>query len=69
MSIKVMKTRRKLFGQEHEETLSGIAMVYSLAGRCYEAEELEVQVMETRNRVAGHGASFHADQHGNLAFT
>jgi hypothetical protein len=56
MSVKVMKTRRKLFGQEHKETLSGMAMVglaYSLGGRWNEAEELEVQVMETRKRVLG----------------
>jgi hypothetical protein len=35
MSVKAMKTRRKLFGQEQEETLSGMAMVglvYGLGG-------------------------------------
>jgi tetratricopeptide (TPR) repeat protein len=56
MSVKAMKTRKKLLGQEHEETLSSIAMVglaYGLRGRWREAEELKVQVMETSLRVLG----------------
>jgi hypothetical protein len=41
MSVKAMKARRKLFGQEHEETLSGMAIVglaYGLGGRWKEAK-------------------------------
>ena len=40
-----MKVRKKILGQEHEETLSSMGMVslaYSLGGRWTEAEELEV---------------------------
>jgi hypothetical protein len=51
ISTIAMKTRRKLFGQEHIETLGSIAMVglaYSLGGRWKVAEELGVQVMETQ---------------------
>ena len=56
LSVKSMNTRKKLLGQEDEETLSSMAMVgliYDLEGRWKEAEELEVQVMETRKRVLG----------------
>jgi tetratricopeptide (TPR) repeat protein len=56
ISVKAMKTRRRLLGQEDEQTLSSIAMVgliYSLEGRWKEAEELFVQVVETRKRVLG----------------
>ena len=56
MSIKAMKARKKMLGQEHVETLCSMGMVglaYSLGGRWKEAEELEVQVMETRKRVLG----------------
>jgi tetratricopeptide (TPR) repeat protein len=56
ISTMAMKTRRKLFGQEHIETLDSIAMVglaYSLGGRWKEAEELEVQAIEIRKRVLG----------------
>ena len=56
MSIKAMKVRKKIFGQEHKETLSSMGMVglvYNLGGRWKEAEELGVQVMETRKRVLG----------------
>ena len=49
LSVKSMDTRKKLLGQEDEETLSSMAMVglvYGFEGRWKEAEELEVQVME-----------------------
>jgi hypothetical protein len=48
--------RTKLLGKEHKDTLSSMVMVglaTSLAGRWTEAEELEVQVMETSWRVLG----------------
>ncbi len=42
--------RKKLFGLEHNETLSSIGLVdlaYSLGGRWKEAKELGIQVVET----------------------
>jgi Tetratricopeptide repeat len=56
MSIKSMKVRKKLLGEEHNNTLSSMAMValaYNLEGRWKEAKELQVQVMETSARVLG----------------
>ena len=56
MARKSMKTRQKLFGPEHQDTLSSMAMVglaCELGGRWPEAEELDVQVMETTKRVLG----------------
>ena len=44
--------------------MANLASTYRNQGRWKEAEELEVQVMETSKRVLGAGASFHADQHG-----
>ncbi|KAH7083757.1 hypothetical protein FB567DRAFT_426572, partial [Paraphoma chrysanthemicola] len=56
MAIASMKVRRRVLGKRHEETLSSIEMVglaYNLSGQWKEAEELEVQVMETSVRVLG----------------
>ncbi|KAF2204094.1 putative kinesin, partial [Delitschia confertaspora ATCC 74209] len=56
LSKRSMKVRIKLFGKEHEDTLSSMTMVglaTGLAGRWKEAEELNTQVMETRKRVLG----------------
>jgi hypothetical protein len=56
MSVKAMKTRKHILGQEHRETLNSIEMVglvYQLGGRWKKAEELFEQVMETRKRVLG----------------
>ena len=56
LSEMAMEARKKILGQEHEETLSSMGMVglaYSLGGRWKEAEELQVQVMEIRKRVLG----------------
>jgi tetratricopeptide (TPR) repeat protein len=56
MSLQAMKVTRKLFGEEHEDTLnstSSLASTYSSQDRWDEAEELEVQVLETRKRVLG----------------
>ena len=72
MSVKAMKTRRKLFGQEHKETLSGMAMVglaYGLGGQWKKAEELEVQVMETRKRMLGEEHPSTLTSMANLAST
>ena len=59
-----METRKKVLGQEHPDTLIGmanLASTYWNQGRWNEAEELNVQVMETRNRVLGQER--HAEQH------
>ncbi|KAH7418767.1 hypothetical protein BKA64DRAFT_590888 [Cadophora sp. MPI-SDFR-AT-0126] len=56
MSVQAMKVRKKILGNEHKYTLSGMAMVglaYKLNGRWGAAEELEVQVMETRKTKLG----------------
>ncbi|KAL5373074.1 hypothetical protein DPSP01_012980 [Paraphaeosphaeria sporulosa] len=56
LAVKSMKARKKVLGQEHEDTLRSIAMVgsaYKLGGRWDDAEKLFVQVMETRKRVLG----------------
>ncbi|KAK7193328.1 phosphorylase superfamily protein, partial [Paraphaeosphaeria sporulosa] len=47
----VMKTRKRVLGEEHPSTLTSmanLASTYRNQGRWKEAEELEVQVMETR---------------------
>ncbi|KAF2688898.1 TPR-like protein [Lentithecium fluviatile CBS 122367] len=50
LAVKSMKARKKVLGQEHEDTLWSIAMVglaYTLGGQWDDAEKLFVQVMET----------------------
>jgi tetratricopeptide (TPR) repeat protein len=56
LATKAMKARKKVLGQEHEDTLWSVAMVglaYKLGGRWDEAEKLEVQVMEARKSKLG----------------
>ena len=56
LSEMAMKVRKKILGQEHEDTLDSIAMVglaYGLGGRPKEAEELQVQVIEISKRMLG----------------
>jgi hypothetical protein len=56
MSVQVLKTRKKILGDEHEDTLDGIELVgavYKLNGRWDAAEELEIQVIETRKKKFG----------------
>lgn len=72
LAVKSMKARRKVLGQEHEDTLSSIGMAglaYNLGGQWDAAEELFVQGMETCKKKLG-GPSFYAEQHqqpiGNL---
>ena len=51
-----METRKRVLGQEHPSTLArmaNLASTYQIQGRCKEAEELGVQVMETSLRVLG----------------
>jgi hypothetical protein len=59
-------------GQEHSDTLSSVANLastYRSQGRWAEAEELEVQVMEARNRVLGPEHPDTLASIGNLAST
>jgi hypothetical protein len=56
MATKSMKARKRVLGQEHEDTLSSIAMVgsaYRLGGRWEDAKTLEVQVMKTSKKKLG----------------
>jgi tetratricopeptide (TPR) repeat protein len=56
LAVKCMKARKKVLGQEHEDTMWSVAMVglaYKLGGRWDDAEKLEVQVMETRKKKLG----------------
>jgi hypothetical protein len=72
MSVRVVKTRKKLFGQENEGTLNAMRMaglVYNLGGRWTEAEELLVQVTETKKRVLGEDHLDTLISMGNLAST
>ncbi|KAF2675928.1 hypothetical protein K458DRAFT_352596 [Lentithecium fluviatile CBS 122367] len=65
MSLQSTKTRRKILGVNHEDTLwsmANLASTYRNQGRWDAAEELEVQVMETRKKKLGADHP-HADQH------
>jgi hypothetical protein len=67
-----MTVRQKVYGREHKETLSSMAMLglgLSLGGRWKEAEELEVQVMQTRKRVLGEEHPSTLSSMNNLAIT
>jgi hypothetical protein len=51
-----MEMSKRVLGDEHPDTLTSmgnLALTYSNQGRWKEAEELEVQVIETRKRVLG----------------
>ena len=56
MAVNVMKVRKKILGDEHSDTLDGVAMVglaCNLNGRWDDAEKLFVQVMETSKTKLG----------------
>jgi hypothetical protein len=68
----VMQVRKKILGDEHEDTLDGMAMVglaCDLNGRWDTAEELEVQVMETRKTKLGVDHPHTLTSMASLAFT
>jgi hypothetical protein len=72
MSVQAMRTMKKLFGPEHENTLNSMVMVglvYNLGGRWREAKDLEVQVIETRKRVLGAEYLYTLTSMGNIAST
>jgi len=56
LEVVVMETRKRVFGEEHLESLTSMACLastYRFQGRWKEAEDLAVLVMETRKRVLG----------------
>jgi tetratricopeptide (TPR) repeat protein len=70
--VQVIKTRKRVLGEEHPDTLNSIANLattYRNQGRWKEAEELEVQVMETRKRVLGEEHPDMLTSMANLAAT
>ncbi|KAF2022747.1 putative kinesin [Setomelanomma holmii] len=76
LALKSMKVRKKVLGQEHQDTLSSMAMVgsaYRLGGRWNDAEklevQLEVQVMETHKKKLGADHPSTLTSMHNLAFT
>jgi hypothetical protein len=67
-----MGTRRNTLGWEHPSTLTSkanLASTYRNQGRWKEAEELEVQVMETSARVPGWEHPSTLTSMNSLAFT
>ena len=71
MAVNVMKVRKKILGDEHSDTLDGMAMVAlacNLNGRWDAAEELEVQVMETSKTKLGVDHPDTLTSMNNLAF-
>lgn len=72
MSLQAAKIRKRILGQEHNDTLDSMVMVglaYDLRGRWDAAEEIEVQVMETRKRILGADHPDTLASMGNLAST
>jgi tetratricopeptide (TPR) repeat protein len=72
LAVASLKTRRKVLGQEHEDTWRGMEMVglaYKLGGRWDDAKELQVQVMETRKKKLGADHPSTLTSMANLAST
>ena len=72
MEVQVIKTRKRVLGQEYLDTLRSIAnlaSIYRKQGRWKEAEDLEVQVIETRKRVLGQEHPDTLTSMNHLAFT
>jgi Flp pilus assembly protein TadD len=72
MSLQSVKTRKKILGPEHQETLRSMAMVgeaYRIRGRWKEAEALFVQVMEIRKTKLGADHPYTLISMANLAST
>ncbi|RAR04073.1 TPR-like protein [Stemphylium lycopersici] len=72
LATKAMRARKKVLGQEHEDTLWSMAMVglaYKLGGRWDEAEKLGVQVMEASKTKLGADHPSTLNSMANLAGT
>lgn len=67
-----MKERKKILGDEHNDTLNGMAMVglaYKLNGRWDKAEKLDVLVMEMSKTKLGVDHLYTLISIANLALT
>jgi hypothetical protein len=72
MLVKAMKVRKRILGQEHNDTLDSITMVglvYKLRGRWDAAKELQVQVMEASKKKLGVDHPSTLTSIANLALT
>lgn len=72
MSVQAMRTRKKVLGLEHEDTLWSVALVadvYMLKGRWEEAKELRLQVREARKKKLRSEHPSTLTSMGNLAST
>jgi tetratricopeptide (TPR) repeat protein len=72
LATKAMKARKRVLGQEHEDTLWSAALIglaYKLGGRWDDAEKLFVQVMETRKKRLGADHPSTLTSMANLAST
>src|ERR1700722_9504018 len=72
LDVLVMETSKRIFGEEHPDTLmsmNNLAWTYRKQGRWKEAEVLNVSVMETRKRVLGEEHPDTLMSMGNLAST
>lgn len=72
LATKAMKARKKVLGQEHEDTLWSVALVgsvYRFGGRWDDAEKLDVQVTETRKEKLGADHPDTLTSMANLALT
>lgn len=67
-----IEVRKKTLGQEHKETLRSIGIVnliYESGGRWEEAEQLELEVVETRKRLLSEEYPSTLNSMNNLALT
>jgi hypothetical protein len=72
LQVQAVAMRRRVFGEEHPDTLTSmanLASTYRNQGRWTEAEKLDVQVMETRKRVLGEEHPDTLTSMANLAST
>ena len=72
MSVQAMKIWEKILGQEYNDTLNSITIVdlaYKFRGRWDTAEELFVQVIETRKKKLGANHPDTLTSMNNLVFT
>jgi tetratricopeptide (TPR) repeat protein len=70
--VEVMQTMKRVFTDEHPDTLrsmGNLALMYSNQGRWKEAEELQMQVMQTRKRVLTDEHPYTLNSMANLAVT
>jgi tetratricopeptide (TPR) repeat protein len=70
--MQVIKTRKRVLGEEYPDTLKSmgnLASTYRNQGRWTEAEEIDVQVIKTSRRVLGEEHPETLRSMGNLAST